>query len=395
MRSAFLLIIILVAMPAATQANPESVKRRAAAYKLAYNLDYDEATREMEAAAKADPRDAAAERGLAVIPWLLISYTRGAACVDEYLGTLSKENVALKTPPADLARRFAVHSARALELAEEAVKAKPNDPAALYELGAIIGLQTAYKATVDGSVLGAVKAAHRAYNAHERVLELDPSRKDAGLIVGTYQYVTATLSWFMRALASLGGMGGDREGGIKMIEAAAAGNTEASPDAKFALILLYNREARYADAQRVIGDLQTTFGRNRLLWLEAGATALRAGRAADAETYLTTGMEKFAGDKRPRMFGEEALWLHKRGAARVALRRTAEAETDLRLALKLESRKWVAGRVHTELGKLADLKGERKMAIGHFKQAKKLTAEDNDAIGSAAAERWIGTAYKQ
>jgi len=189
-------------------------------------------------------------------------------------------------------------------------------------------------------------------------------------------------------------MGGDREGGIRMIEAAAAGKTEASPDAKFALILLYNREARYADAQRVIGDLQKTFARNRLLWLEAGATALRAGRAADAETHLTTGMKMLAGDTRPRMFGEEALWLHKRGAARVALQRTAEADADLRRALKLESRKWVTGRVHAELGKLADLKGERKTASDHFKQAQKLADEDNDPIGSAAAERWIGAAYK-
>jgi DNA-binding SARP family transcriptional activator len=50
--------------------------------------------------------------------------------------------------------------------------------------------------------------------------------------------------------------------------------------------------------------------------------------------------------------------------------------------------------VHAELGKLADLKGERKTAIDHFKQAKKLADEDNDPIGSAAAERWMGTAYK-
>jgi tetratricopeptide (TPR) repeat protein len=394
MRSALLLIVLLLAMPVATQANPESVKRRASAYELAYNLDYDGATREMEAAARADPRDAAAQRGLAVIPWLLISYTRGAACVDEYLGALSKQNVALKKPPADLAKRFADHAARALKLAEEADNAKPNDPGALYELGAIIGLQTAYMATVDGSVLAAVKGARRAYDAHERVLELDPSRKDAGLIVGTYRYVVASSSWLLRALASLAGMGGDKAGGIKMIEAAAASNTEASPDAKFALVLLYNREARYADAQRVIADLQRTFPRNRLLRLEAGATALRAGHAADADSHLTTGMERLAGDKRPRMFGEEALWLHKRGAARVALRRTAEADADLRRALTLESRKWVTGRVHAELGKLADIKGERKTAIDHFTQAKKFAAEDADAIGSAAAERWIRTAYK-
>ena len=396
MRSAFLLILILILVgtPVAAQPNPASVKHRARAYELTYNLDYDEATREMEAAAKADPRDAAAERGLAVIPWLHISYTRGAVCVDEYLGTLSKQNVALKAPPADLAKRFAHHSARALKLAEEAVNAKPNDPDALYEFGAIVGLQTAYTATVDGSVLAALKAARRAYHAHERVLELDPARKDAGLIVGTYRYVLGSMTWLVRSFAPLFGMDSDKEGGVKMIEAAAASNTEASAEAKFALLLLFNREGRYADAQRVIVDLQKKFPRNRLLWLEAGATALRAGRAADAETHLTAGMKMLADEKRPRMFGEEALWLHKRGAARVALRRTADADADLRRALKLESRKWVTGRVHAELGKLADLKGERKTATEHFKQAQKLADEDNDPIGSAAAGRYIRTAYK-
>ena len=393
MRSALLLLVILVALPAATQANPESVKRRARAYELAYNLDYDAATREMTAAARADPRDAGAERGLAVIPWLLISYTRGAVCVDEYLGSLSTQNVALKSPPADLAKRFADHSARALTLAEEAVKARPDDPSALYELGATVGLRAAYIATVDGSVLGALKAARRAYNVHEQVLELEPSRKDAGLIVGTYRYVLGSMTWFVRSVVPLIGMGSDKQGGIKLIEAAAASDTEASPEAKFALILLYNREGRYADAQRVIADLQMRFPQNRLLWLEAGATALRAGRAADADTHLTTGLKMFASDTRLPMFGEEALWLHKRGAARVALRKTTEADTDLRRALTLESRKWVTGRVHTELGKLADLKGDRQTAIKHFKQAKKLADENNDPLGGAAAERLIGTAY--
>ena len=394
MRSELLLIAILVAIPVTAQANPESIKRRARAYELVYNLDYEGATREMEAAAKADPRDAGAERGLAVIPWLHISYTRGAVCVDEYLGSLSKQNVAMKAAPADLAKRFADHSARALKLAEEAVNARPNDPAALYELGAIVGLQSAYMATVDGKVVGALKSARRAYTVHERVLELDPSRKDAGLIVGTYRYVLASMTWFVRSFASLIGMDSDRDGGIKLIEAAARSNTEASPDAQFALVLFYNREGRYTEAQRVIADLQKTFPQNRLLWLEAGATALRAGHPADAETQLTTGMKMLAGEKRPRMFGEEALWLQKRGATRVSLQRTTEADADLRRALGLESRKWVTGRVHAELGKLADLKGDRKTAVTHFTRAKQLADEDNDAIGGAAADRGIGTAYK-
>ena len=51
-----------------------------------------------------------------------------------------------------------------------------------------------------------------------------------------------------------------------------------------------------------------------------------------------------ANDKRPRMFGEEALWYQKRGAARVALRRIDEADVDLGRAVAVESRTWVKGR---------------------------------------------------
>ena len=385
----------LLLLPVAAAANEESARLRARAFALAYNLDYDEATREMEAAVRADPADPAAERGLAVIPWLLISFTRGAVTVDDYLGSISRQNVAMREPPADLAARFARHSARALALAEAQVAARPRDPAALYELGAIVGLQASYVATVEGRVLGAFRAARRAYDAHEQVLELDPSRTDAGLIVGTYRYIVSAMSLPVRMLAYVAGFGGGRERGLQMIEAAGASRTEASADAKFALVLLYNREERHADALRVLADLQRAFPRNRILWLEAGATALRGGRPQDAERHLSTGLEMLAGDRRMRMFGEEALWLQKRGAALLALGRLGEAEKDLRRAIALEARRWVAGRAQAELGKLADLRNDRATARAHFQQAVRLAESDNDPIGRAAAARWLDTRYRR
>ncbi len=66
----------------------------------------------MEAAAKADPKDPAAERGLASIPWMMISFRRGAVTVDEYLGGVTRQNVAMREPPADLASRFGTHRDR-------------------------------------------------------------------------------------------------------------------------------------------------------------------------------------------------------------------------------------------------------------------------------------------
>jgi len=389
------LIAAFLLVPVVAQANPESAALRARGFAHAYSLDYDLATREMEAAAKADSRDGHARRGLALIPWLMISFRRGAVTVDDYLGSVSKQNVAMRAPPADLAARFHEHIGPALALAEQAVAARPRDPEAHYELGAAVGLQASYVATVEGRILGAFRAARRAYDAHERVLELDPKRKDAGLVVGMYRYVVSQLSLPIRMMAYVVGFGGGKERGIQMIEEAAAHRSEAAADAKFALVLLYNREQRYGDALNVLAQLQREFPRNRILWLEAGATALRANRAADAERILNEGLAKMAADARPRMFGEEALWLLKRGTARLALNRQADAEGDLRRSLQLESRKWVTGRAHAELGKLADLRGNRAAARAEFQQAITLAQQDSDPIGEAAATRWLDAAYRQ
>jgi tetratricopeptide (TPR) repeat protein len=386
-------ILFLSAAPAA--ANEESARLRTRAYDLAYNLDYEEATSTMAAAAKADAADIAAERGLAVIPWLMISFSRGAVLVDDYLGSISRQNVAMRQPPADLAARFQRHIGRALQLAEAEAGRRPRDPEALYQLGATVGLQASYVATVEGRILGAFRAARRAYDAHEQVLELDGSRRDAGLVVGTYRYIVSAMSLPVRMMAYVAGFGGGKDEGIQLIERAAAGSGEASADARFALVLLYNRERRYSEALRTLAELQRAYPRNRVLWLEAGATALRAGRAADAERQIAAGRQMLASDKRQRMFGEEALWLQKHGAALVALDRRPEAEPLLRRVLTLDARKWVTGRAHAELGKLADLRGDRATARTHFQQAARLAQEDNDEIGEAAARRWIGTPYRR
>jgi tetratricopeptide (TPR) repeat protein len=382
-------------LPATVAASPESALLRARATAHAYSLDYDLAVRDMEAAVEADPRDVAARRGLAMIPWLMISFRRGAVTVDDYLGSISKQNVAMREPPAELAARFDEHITAALELAERRVDERPDDVEALYELGATIGLRASYVATVEGRILDGFRAARRAYNAHEEVLERDPSRKDAALVVGMYRYIVSQLALPIRMLAYVVGFGGGKERGIGMIEEAAGHGGEASADARFALVLLYNRERRYADALATLEQLQRTFPRNRILWLEAGATALRAGRAADAVRRLDEGFARMEADGRPRMFGEEALWRLKRGTARLALGREAEAEHELRRALAIEARKWVAGRAHAELGKLADLRGNRAAATAAYTRAMALAREDNDPIGEAAAGRWLDEPYRR
>jgi tetratricopeptide (TPR) repeat protein len=380
---------LLLASVVPARANRESQALRVKASAQVYNLDRDLALVSFRQAVAADPQDAGAYRGVATTLWLNITFRRGNMTVDDYLGRDTRPSSAIAPPPADLAAGFREAIDRAIGLARARIAANPSDADAHYQLGAAVGLRASYTATVEGSVMGAFRAAREAYDEHERVLSLDAGRKDAGLIVGTYRYIVSALTLPMRWVAYVVGFGGGRERGLHMIEDAAAYPGDNQEDARFALVLLYNREKRYDDALKLLATLRERYPRNRLAWLEAGSTYLRAGRPADAERILNDGLTRFADDKRERMFGEDALWLHKRGTARAALGRVREAEADLNRALAAEGRKWVHGRSHLELGKLALKSGNRPAAQEQFQKAISLCDSDNDPAPANEARRLL------
>jgi tetratricopeptide (TPR) repeat protein len=253
------------------------------------------------------------------------------------------------------------------------------DPAAHYQAGAAFACLASYSATIEGRVLGSLGAARRAYHEHERVLELDPERKDAGLVVGIYRYAVASLPAPLRLFARLVGFAGGRERGVRLMEEAARYPSDGQPNALFTLVLVYNRESRYDDALWAIDELRQRYPRNRLLWLEAGNTLLRAGRHDEARAALAEGLSRFRRDPRPKAAGEEAQWRYAYGAALVASKDLAAAEHELRASLAMASRDWVRGRAHRELGKAAELSGDRPRALQEYRLADDLCRRDRDA----------------
>ena len=386
---------LLLSLPVSIQAGqtepPRQLRQRA--FDLAYNLDHDQAMVLLRRAAALSPEDSASHRAVAAVLWLNILFRRGAVTVDHYLGSFSRATVDLPKPPPDVDREFRDLIARAKHLAEREVSTSPRSAVAHYNLGAALGIEASYVATVEGRMLAGFKAARRAYDEHEKVLELDPSTKDAGLVVGTYRYVVSTLSPPVRLMAYVAGFGGGRERGIRMLEETAAAGGETRTDAMFGLILVYNRERRYADALRVVQDLRRLYPRNRLVVLEGGSTALRGGRAQQADELLTEGMRMLASDKRPRIPGEDALWHYKRGAARAALGRAEAALADLRIATSPEAQSWVHGRARTEIARLALQRGDRTAALAEARQAEALCTKGNDPVCVDAARKLLRSSH--
>ena len=195
-------------------------------------------------------------------------------------------------------------------------------------------------------------------------MKLDARRKDAGLVVGTYRYIVSTLPLPLRWMAYVAGFGGDREYGVRLVEDAARYPSDAQTDAKVALLLLYNREGRFKDALAVTDDLIARYPRNRIVVLEAGATAIRARLFAQADRVLSAGLTRFATDPRPKAFGEEATWYYKRGLARIPLGNVAGAQADLQRAQSLPARTWVKGADSTGAGQDRRSRGTTSAGAG-------------------------------
>lgn len=358
------------------------------AFQAAYNLDHEPAVAHARRAVALGPESSRAHRGLATILWLNILFKRGAVTVDHYLGSITKSQTNLPKPDAATAEEFKRVIARAIDLANARLRANPGDLNAKFDAGAAYGIQASYIAAVEGSVMSAFGIARKAFDAQEEVLERDPARVSAGLIVGTYRYLVSTFNLATRVVAWMAGFAGGKEKGIALLEAATKDH-EARVDANAALMLIYSREGRHRDVVRIARQLYAEYPRNRLFILEEGAACIRAGLGVEADAALTRGLEMLAKDVRPKVPGEEAMWLYKRGLARLNLNRPGPATDDLNRALGAGPTNWIRGRIHVELGKLADLAGKRTDALAAYRTGRSLCQTSADTLCEAEANRHL------
>ena len=239
----------------------------------------------------------------------------------------------------------------------------------------------------------ALRSARRAFDAQETILTRDPARADAGFIVGLYRYVVSTMALPSRLVAYVMGMGGGKERGIGLLQTA-AGPPYGLVEAQAALVLIFAREHRDLESLEVMHRLAGQYPRNRIFIMEEGAAAIRARRFAEADATLTRGLAAYETDPRPKIPGELALWLYKRGQARLRLN-PAAAAADFERALASGPLPWMAGRLHLELGKFHDLARRRDDAVGRYRLAKRIAGDINDPGAEAEASRLLRAPYRQ
>ena len=374
------------------QASGPSRQLAAAAFQDAYNLQFAAAAARLEEAARLDPADPAPERAIAAITWMELLFSQGAATFEAFTGQATKSDVARPAPPPALVARFTTHIRKAMALAEAGLTPRA-DADAHYQMGATAALAAIYRATVEGKTVAALGDGRRAVKEMQIALKLAPGKREPGLVLGLSEYTVSTLPLPMRWLAGLTGLPGNRGDALARLEQAASAGADTEADALLVLMVIYNREGNHAAALERLARLRGRFPQNRLLYLNAAVTALEAGQYDNAERDLAAGLASRELQSPP-VTGEQALWLLKRGTARAALGRAADAQADLSSALQAAPRDWVRGRTHFELARLALARRDASEAARQLDLAIEFGEKGGDANAVRAAQSLLKQARK-
>jgi tetratricopeptide (TPR) repeat protein len=216
-----LLILLCLAAPAAarkTSVTPEMDKLLMAGVDHIYLMRFAEAEADMAQAVALDPTYPHPYFGIAAID--LITFIYGEKQGD----------------PA-LLKSFEVKALDSIKKAEEYLKAHPNDPDALFILGASHGM-FGRLAIVQRRWLQAFGHGRASMKFVRRAVKLEPELYDAIHGLGMFDYYVATIPKFAGWLTKIV-LGGDRERGLKQIRLAAEKGRYAKVTAQMILVEIY------------------------------------------------------------------------------------------------------------------------------------------------------------
>ncbi|HUJ21187.1 MAG TPA: tetratricopeptide repeat protein [Bryobacteraceae bacterium] len=233
-----------------------------------YNLEYDEALTEFEAAEGQDSQAIGPHNHVAETLLYREMYRNGALDTELVSGNnpfLRRDKL---NPSPATEKRFDDEIQRAMDLSNARLTRNPNDTGALYGRGAAYGLRANYEFLVRKAWHDALRDATAARKDHNRITELEPSNYDARLVQGLHDYVVGSLPWTWRMLGFLIGFHGDKDRGIHTVEEVSHKGTYNRTDAEMLLCALYRRENEPRKALPLLEDLLRRFPRNNLLLFE-------------------------------------------------------------------------------------------------------------------------------
>jgi hypothetical protein len=164
--------------------------------------------------------------------------------------------------------RFEQQLSRAEGLAKARLSRDSKDRDALLGMTMASGLRSDFAALIEKRNLEALHYTKEATTWSAQLLAVDPSCYDARLAGGVSRYIIGSMATPMRWFARLGGVSGDKAGGIAELQTVSAQGQLLAPFARILLAIAYVREKELPRARELLLGLQRNFPNNTLFGRE-------------------------------------------------------------------------------------------------------------------------------
>ncbi len=181
-------------------------------------------------------------------------------------------------PDEKVGAAFAGSVQRAQSLARDRLKRDPKDADALFALTITTGMQADYASLIERHQLESLHLLREAERYAKDLLAVQPDSADAYLALGAANYILGCLPSYKRFFLRIGGVRGDKAGGMEQLQIAATRGHYLRPYAKLLLALAALREKQVDLARSELRDLAREFPENPLFKRELAKLTLSPTR---------------------------------------------------------------------------------------------------------------------
>lgn len=387
-------VFFLLAFQVHVAAQPVRIDEASDAF---YNLDFDQALVGYERASAASPATSELHNHVAHALLYRELFRNGALESQLVSGNNSFLRRLKMEPSAEVENRFFSEIDKAIALGQARVAKNARDTAALHSLAVSYALRANYGFLVRKTWVASLGDSTRARRFDADVTAIEPDNYDAQMLQGVYDYIVGSLPWTWRALGVVAGFHGDKERGLRTLEAVARKGRENRIDAQMTLCALYRREGQTARAIPMALDFIARFPRNYLLRFELAQMYGALGRRAEALAVLNDvarrkrdnvpGFGRIPWEKIYFETGNLEFWFNDLDAAIDNLKKVTATAEQLR---EIDLNTGVLALMRQ--GQIYDLRNRHDLAVAAYRQAIQFAPE---AEAAHESQRYISSPYRR
>jgi len=273
-------------LPAQDLRDPRFVEKAQAVFVHMFNLDYDKAREGFVLLEKEYPNHPAPPLYLASSYWLEEMLQRQDLVLNRFVSPAYFNEKTKQSMPAKEREAFFQGVRESEALSNKILKKNSSDKNARYFLETAHAFRAAFAITVDHSSAEGFKAGNKAYSYARQLIKEDPKYYDAFLTAGTYEYIAGNIPWYLKPLATILGIHGNKQDGLDYLKTASEKGEYVKTEAEVVLMVLHVREHQYAKALEIARSLNRRFPRNFLFAINLAQILQLAGEKDQAAAAL-------------------------------------------------------------------------------------------------------------